>query len=146
MIADEPITLHVAGVPAPQGSKKHVGGGRMVESSRALKPWRKRVRDAAAAAAEVHGTIADPVHVDVLLVLPRPKRSKFTRPAGPPDLDKLQRAVGDGLEAGGIIANDSRIVSWHATKAWSRSPGGATGAVITISLAESADLSRWGHA
>lgn len=29
----------VLGLPAPQGSKTHVGEGRMVESSKRVKPW-----------------------------------------------------------------------------------------------------------
>ena len=31
------------GVPAPQGSKRHVGMGRMIESCKALKPWREMI-------------------------------------------------------------------------------------------------------
>lgn len=33
----------VFGLPAPQGSKRHVGEGRMVESSKRVKPWRRQV-------------------------------------------------------------------------------------------------------
>ncbi len=34
-----------------------------------------------------------------------------------PDLDKLQRAIGDALEDAGIVSNDSRIVGWPACPA-----------------------------
>ena len=34
----------VLGLPAPQGSKRHVGEGRMVESSKRVKPWRRHER------------------------------------------------------------------------------------------------------
>lgn len=37
--AGEAIGFHVIGLPAPQGSKKHVGHGVMVESSKKVKPW-----------------------------------------------------------------------------------------------------------
>jgi len=37
------IWFEVPGIPAPQGSKRHVGGGRMVESSRSLPEWRASV-------------------------------------------------------------------------------------------------------
>ena len=40
----------VLGTPAPQGSKRHVGGGRMVESSKLVGPWREAVKAAVAAA------------------------------------------------------------------------------------------------
>ena len=33
----------VLGLPAPQGSKTHIGNGRMVESSKRVKPWRRQV-------------------------------------------------------------------------------------------------------
>ena len=37
------IWFFVPGVPAPQGSKRHVGNGRMVESSKDLPAWRHSV-------------------------------------------------------------------------------------------------------
>ena len=43
-------TFHITGItPAPQGSKRHVGNGRMVESSAKVKPWREAVRQEALA-------------------------------------------------------------------------------------------------
>lgn len=41
------IVFYAEGFPAPQGSKTHVGGGRLVESSRRVGPWRGTVRTAA---------------------------------------------------------------------------------------------------
>lgn len=38
------IKILVNGSPAPQGSKRHVGGGRMVEASAKVGPWRDAVR------------------------------------------------------------------------------------------------------
>lgn len=38
--------------PAPQGSKRHVGNGRMVEASAKVKPWRFAVSQAALATGE----------------------------------------------------------------------------------------------
>jgi len=38
----------VIGRPAPQGSKRHLGRGVMVEWSKAVKPWREAVKSAAA--------------------------------------------------------------------------------------------------
>ena len=38
------LVVVVYGVPAPQGSKRHVGHGILVESSKKLRPWRDAVR------------------------------------------------------------------------------------------------------
>ena len=35
------IEIKVIGLPAPQGSKRHVGHGVMIESSNNVKPWRE---------------------------------------------------------------------------------------------------------
>jgi crossover junction endodeoxyribonuclease RusA len=50
----EGVAFTVRGLPAPQGSKRHVGGGRMVESSANVKPWRADVRAAAEDAMNGH--------------------------------------------------------------------------------------------
>ena len=47
------VTIKVSGEPAPQGSKRHVGGGRMIEASKKLPPWREAVR------AEVQRTMVE---------------------------------------------------------------------------------------
>ena len=40
------LKIFVTGDPAPQGSKRHVGGGVLVESCKRLPDWRKDVRAA----------------------------------------------------------------------------------------------------
>jgi crossover junction endodeoxyribonuclease RusA len=127
--------IRVNGIPAPQGSKRHVGGGRMVESSRAVGPWREAVRaetqlaiDQWASAGQCRGPQAayeTPVDVQIQFWLPRPRShygkrgllpSAPERPGKRPDGDKLTRAVWDGLVAGGAIADDSLIVDWGGHK------------------------------
>lgn len=121
------ITFWVDGIPAPQGSKKHVGNGRLIESSKALPAWRKAVTEAARQA-HTETPIDRPVTVRADFFMPRPKRPRFDVPATAPDLDKLQRAIGDGMEQGGLLANDSRIVQWVATKHY----GERTGCQVTV--------------
>ena len=41
------FSVIVYGTAAPQGSKRHVGNGVMLESSKRLRPWRQDVRFAA---------------------------------------------------------------------------------------------------
>jgi crossover junction endodeoxyribonuclease RusA len=128
------MRIEVAGIPAPQGSKRHVGGGRMVEASRAVGPWREAVR-AETQRAKAHWPVACvlPVTVEITFRLPRPKSapSYVTLPAKRPDLDKLCRAVLDGLVAGGAIADDGLVVTIHAMKQFA-TPDKPPGCVIYI--------------
>lgn len=118
--------FHVTGVPAPQGSKRHVGNGRMIESSKKVKPWRAAVQLASALARGFLDPLDGPLVLSVDFYLPAPAKSKFgDKPAGPPDLDKLLRSTCDGLTSSGIIADDARIVSIHARKHWAIDEPGA---------------------
>ncbi len=110
-------TIFVPGTPAPQGSKRHVGRGILVESSTALGPWRERV--ALQAHQHAHGELWDcAVILDLAFVMPRPKSTpKLSTPPAirKPDLDKLIRAICDAL-TDVWITDDSRIVQLNATK------------------------------
>lgn len=123
------ISFHVQGVPAPQGSKRHVGGGRMIESSKLLPAWRKAVTQAARQVAPKQ-PLDCPVSVEAHFYLPKPKKPRFNVPAVHPDADKLARAVGDALETAGVIRNDSRITHWQIHKHYADHNG--PGATITI--------------
>lgn len=127
------------GNPAPQGSKKHVGGGRMVESSKKVAPWRESVKWAAISAKGLaHKPFDGPLAVTVTFTLPKPASAPKTRvtfPQRKPDLDKLIRAVFDALTDAGVWVDDSRVVAVAASKVY---PGKAVdalqspGAVIRI--------------
>lgn len=117
------MKITINGVPAPQGSKvgfvRKGGGAGVRESSKAVGPWREAVR------AETQRALADhaPFHegavwVEVTFRLPRPKGhhgAKGLRPSAPrhpavkPDLDKLARAVLDGITAGGALRDDAQV-------------------------------------
>lgn len=122
------IVFYAEGVPAPQGSKTHVGGGRLIESSRQVGPWRDTVRRAAIEAMAGRPPIEGPVYLVQVFALPRPKshygtgrnarRVKRGAPALPstrPDLDKLVRAVGDAL-TGVCYRDDAQVVNLCAAK------------------------------
>ena len=141
------IRIEVAGIPAPQGSKRFVGAasgrGRMVESSKAVGPWREAVRAETQRAMVGAAPVDAPVAVDITFTLPRPRAhfgargllpSAPAHPAGKPDLDKLLRAALDGLVAGGAIADDAR--AWRITCTKAYADGVAPGALITITLPE----------
>lgn len=116
------VDVYVRGIPAPQGSKRHVGRGILVESSKKVKPWRDAVRSTVAEAWQ-DGMLDEPVVVDMWFYFPRPaghygtgrnakvlKPSAPSFPAGPPDVDKLARSTMDGITAAGFWRDDARVV------------------------------------
>ncbi|MFG1794191.1 RusA family crossover junction endodeoxyribonuclease [Nocardia sp. NPDC049149] len=110
----------VPGIPAPQGSKRHVGKGRMVESSKELGPWRAQV------ALAVH-SLGWPLHegavgVDLMFVMPRPKstpKSKTPPATRRPDADKLARAILDAV-TGVVFSDDSQVIDLRSRKRLAR--------------------------
>lgn len=110
----EVLSIWAAGLPAPQGSKRHVGRGVMVESSaETLKPWRQDVRQAATdALPEHHAPVRGAIELEVWLFMRRPKghpKTIRTLPATQPDVDKLLRAVMDALTSAGVWLDDGQV-------------------------------------
>ena len=97
---------------APQGSKKHVGNGIMVETSKRLKSWRKQVEMEAKGI--VTDIILEPVEIEVSFFFKRPQKhylpNGMVRQAAPVyitnknkgDLDKHCRALLDSLTKSAI--------------------------------------------
>lgn len=111
----------VYGTPVPQGSLRSGGRGRLYYSNAvALKPQRAAITAAAIRALpEDHTPLAGPIRVDVIFVMPRPKSvsaSKRPDPIKPPDLDKMQRLVGDSLTTSELFVDDGQIIEWNAKK------------------------------
>lgn len=104
--------------PAPQGSKRHIGNGRMIEQSKRVKPWREAVKEAIGPVKEtLDGPLAVRVVFTVLKPASAPKNKRtypITRHSG--DIDKLLRSTFDALSDSGLIADDSRIIDVHAVK------------------------------
>lgn len=133
------MTITVHGSPAPQGSKRHVGRGIMVESSKAVKPWREAVRWSAVEAIRQQfpeSAIAyrGPVAVDITFFLPRPKSAKKGAvPDKRPDIDKLLRSTFDALKSAGVYEDDSRVVCVAARKVYGNPDANLnSGAVIEV--------------
>lgn len=129
-----PVSVFVAGSPAPQGSKKYLGNGIMVESSKAVKPWRVDV--AWAVRAHFPTPLDGAVRLELEFVMPRPKSApKKSTPAAVkrPDLDKLARAVLDAI-TGVVVADDSQVVELVASKRIAEI-GEASGVFLTAAVA-----------
>ena len=127
------ISLTVYGLPAPQGSKRHVGNGVMIESSKKVKPWRQDVKQAAldAVAGLADWTPLDgPLVASMVFTFARPKGHYRTgrnahllrdtappRPAGMPDLSKILRSTEDAL-TGIVWHDDARVVGYDQLGKW----------------------------
>lgn len=138
------IEIRVIGLPAPQGSKRHVGNGVMIESSKKVRPWREAVKWAALEYKMGHGSVTThgPVEATMVFTLPRPKSAKSDAlPSKRPDLSKLVRSTEDALTDAGAWIDDSRVVACWARKVYPGTHPDALdvpGAVIRISQAGSA--------
>lgn len=114
--------------PRPQGSKRHVGGGVMVESSKGLPTWREAVKQAARDAQPVgweplggKGRDVDALFAKVVFTLARPAsaRRADNRPCRTPDLSKLLRSTEDSCTAAGIWTDDARVTDYlRLAKVW----------------------------
>lgn len=126
------VTITVLGAPAPQGSKRHVGNGVMLEMSKKLKPWRDDVK-AAALVAMKHPLYDDhhrapldgPLAASIVFTVRDQPASRPTwwpdgerwskalrwRPASTPDLSKLLRSTEDAL-TGVVWKDDARVVEY----------------------------------
>ena len=145
--------LEVRGLPAPQGSKRHVGRGIMIESSKHVKPWRQDVRAAAEAWISTRPGLYPmdgALSVDMVFSMPRPKghygtgrnagvlkASAPSYPQGMPDLSKLIRSTEDALTSAGLWEDDARVVEYgRLAKVYAASTDPdalpVTGAVIRV--------------
>lgn len=152
----EPISFAVLGLPATQGNKtgrpfRRSNGtlgvvmteGKTKAAAEHLHSWRGMIANAASIAMQRRKLvrIEGPVVVVVTFYMPRPANAlKRLFPDTRPDLDKLQRAVGDAL-SGVAYVDDSRIVDWHPKKrfadTWAHNTPGAS---IVVRPATEEDL------
>ena len=109
------IELVVYGPPAPQGSKRHVGNGVMVESSKAVKPWREAVKAAGVDAMDGGEALDGPLVARMVFTMRKPAsapKRRRTWPDRTPDVSKLVRSTEDALTEAGVWADDARVVEY----------------------------------
>jgi len=114
-------SFFVKGKPVPQGSMKFIRPGVMIHSrSQDLALWRADI----ARNAELFGfkPIASAVKVELDFVMARPKSTKRIFPSVKPDLDKLIRAVLDGL-TGVAYEDDSQVILIQSSKTYGEKQG-----------------------
>lgn len=115
------LTFHVAGRPAAQGSKRHVGNGRFIEASKYLPAWRKAVTAQAQAivGASDWQPADGPIQLHVDFFIERPKSVSISKRffmTKAPDIDKLVRAVCDALTDAEVWIDDAQVVKLISTK------------------------------
>lgn len=126
------VAVQIYGTPIEQGSMTCVGfaGHHNIQPSnkKALMPWRDLVKKAGEAL-PVTG-LAGPLGVEVTLTVARPKSvtrdwpsKKANRRGAGGDIDKLARAVLDGLTLSKVFGDDSQVVELTARKCYPDSPG-----------------------
>ena len=125
------ISFFVPGKAITEGSTRYLGvrGGKPIiaHDNPELLAWRQKVADVAVLYARQAGwelPLDEPVVVRVAFTLKRLKKPQWSEAATKPDLDKLQRAIGDALGAkGSVLREDSSICEWHAVKQYGDKPG-----------------------
>lgn len=151
------VEFRVYGTPKPQGSKRHVGNGIMVESGgQALRTWREDVKQAALAAMQLDGIeapLAGPIELRIMFWLARPsshfrtgrKTSHLLTTRAPdfpwrrPDIDKLLRSTLDAITSAGLWHDDACAVHVVASKSYciNGSPPGADVRLETLGATHS---------
>lgn len=109
--------VRVNGTPTPQGSKSaRVTNGKAVmwDANPGLKAWREHVAQAAWKVTQGE-QIEHPCAVTIWFYIARGKSVTRQHMSVTPDIDKLCRAVLDGL-GDSILVNDSRVVELSARK------------------------------
>lgn len=130
------LTVNIPGTPQQQGSKRNVGKF-SIEANKNLAPWRADAIANLQKAMTEQGVekFIETVAVEATFTYQRPaghygsgrnagvvKDSAPLYKASVPDLDKLQRAVGDALTQAGVLRDDALIVEWSAIKLWGETP------------------------
>lgn len=131
------MAFTVLGVAAPKGSTRAFWRPGMkfaaiTHDNKRTVPWQESVVQAAldavgkAEASTEAGTypLLMPVEVSLTFYLPRPKTApkRLTRQAKKPDLDKIARAILDGLTRSGVYADDGQVIHIDTWKHFAGGP------------------------
>lgn len=133
----EVIVFDVRGVPVGQGAHRVNRAGKIYEITKDHGTWRQElITTAEAALPEGFSKITSAVEVTVTFTFPRlkshyhtGKRAGELREDAPlahttsPDLDHLERTLGDALQLAGVLRNDAQIACWSASKVYGDHPG-----------------------
>ncbi len=122
------VALTVYGTPAPKGSRtlglRGDGSAFSRPASNREHTWTEAVaRHAQWLKAQPVDAPNPPYAVTLTFYLARPKRPVHGYPSRV-DVDKLARAVLDGLVVGGLLEDDRHVTELVASKRWAETPAG----------------------
>lgn len=123
------IYLEVQGRPAPKGSRIAArtkdGKPYTYPASKYEAPWVAAVAEATRLTMRHETMLEPPYSVELEFLIQMPKLDNWRRTGSLPypaktggDLDKLARAVIDGLVKGKAMSDDRHVTVLHATKRW----------------------------
>ena len=127
------ISFFVAGEPAPKGSTRaFVVNGKPIitNANRNTKDWEMRIATEAQRVSPGTSSLAVGVVARFLLQRPKTLPKKVVHNIKRPDLDKLIRAILDGI-TGILIEDDSQVVDIRATKQYAQ-PNEQHGVLIEL--------------
>ena len=118
-----PLTFTVLGEPIPKGSTKafyvpKLKRAIVTHDNPRTRTWAQQVLEAAVAAYGNAAPLDGPVVLTLRFYLPKPKSApkRVVDQVKKPDLDKLVRALKDGLTRAGVYHDDAQVVATVATK------------------------------
>jgi Holliday junction resolvase RusA-like endonuclease len=119
----EPIVVDIEGRPAPKGSRiagrTKSGKAYTYPASTYEKGWVAEVKHATQLVMRHRETPPPPYAVTLTFRLNKARRSTYDWPTGA-DIDKLARAVIDGLVKGGAMSDDRFVCTLTAQKVFTR--------------------------
>lgn len=131
------VMFWVPGIPQPKGSMRVVSRrrsrfGKLISANKNLAAWEHDVAMVAKAAYRGGPLLDCPIRLEMTFVVPKPAKPRWREPAVKPDIDKLCRAVMDGL-TGVLWVDDSRVVYLIAGKTYGTSQD-HPGVVVEVSF------------
>lgn len=136
------ISFFAPGTPAPKGSHKafpvHRTDGSVgvvvTDTSKGLHAWSDTVAGMAHAKVGPLATypLTGAVGIGLHFYLPRPKRKVRPLPSVRPDLDKLARAVLDGLNIAGVFVDDGQVTTLVLMKEYTSERHSTPGVEVSV--------------
>lgn len=130
-------SFKVIGTPVQKGNIQFAGGRSWHREGKRLKGWTNNIASTALAArnrCEPEVELIDGAcWISAEFIMCKPKCTKFSdAPLGPPDLDKLLRALKDAL-TGVLWTDDSRVVEFREPmrKRWAEE-GEDSGVIVSV--------------
>lgn len=137
----------VSGTPTAKGNIRRNRWGASYDATKGLQDWLDAIRAAALDASDVAGVSAEPIGLELTFFMPRPlahhvagdrdrplRADAPTWPTTRPDVDKLTRAVLDGLK-GVVYGDDGQVAYLRAHKVYVGA-GGETRPGVAITCTE----------